>query len=298
MGLTWTEKKHMNKPLHFFMTLVLIFALTSFCNAQKAVTVSGEFQYQVPETVSIADAKKIAVDRAKNEAMAKEFGTVVSQTNTNTTKVVDGKVETDFTSIGGTESKGIWLSDTKEPEVKVLFENDVMVVDAKVWGKAREIKNSETDLEIKILCNGIESERFKDKDKFSIDFKTASKGYVAIFLRDDVIDNPIFCLLPYENENGEPREVKGNTIYTFLSAKDPTYPINKKYETTLTTEKAVEFNKIIIVFSKNKFTLPISENGTYVPETPTDKFNKWLRKNRINDETMQVVEKTVEIRKK
>lgn len=278
-----------------FSIILLAWALVG--NAQKAVSVSGEYRYVVPENVSITEAKSTAIERARNEAMAKEFGTVVSQTNTNTTKVVDGKVETDFTSIGGTESKGIWLSDTKEPEVKVLFENDVMVVEAKVWGKAREIKNSETELDITLLCNGIESERFKDKDKFSIDFKTASKGYVAIFLRDDVIDDPIFCLLPYENENGEPREVKGNTLYTFLSSKDPIYPRGLQ-ETTLTTEKAVEFNKIIIVFSKNKFNMPLSEEGQYIPEISADKFQKWLRKNRINDETMQVVEKTVEIRKK
>ena len=287
-----------------FSIILLITAL--ICHAQKVVSVSGEYRYLVPENVSITDAKNIAIEKARNEAMAAEFGTLVSQTSTNMMKTVDGKLETEFVSMGGTESKGIWLGDTKEPEVKVLFENDVMVVEAKVWGKAREIKNSDTELEITLLCNGVEGERFKDKDKFSIDFKTASKGYVAIFLRDDVIDDPIFCLMPYNNENGEPREVKGNTVYTFLSKKDPHYPLTmekngKTYKmppTTLTTEKAVEFNKIIIVFSKNKFTLPLSEDGKYVPETPTDKFYKWLRKNSINDETMQVVEKTVEIRKK
>lgn len=267
-------------------------------NAQKIVSVSGECQYQVPETVSIADAKKIAVDRARDDAMAKEFGTVVSQTNTSTTKVVDGKVETDFTSIGGTESKGIWIEDTKEPEINIYCDNGEITVEAKVWGKAREIKNSETEMDITLLCNGIESERFKDKDKFSIDFKAAAKGFVAIFLRTDNLDDPIYCLLPYDDENGEPREVKGNTLYTFLSYKDPIYPRGESKETTLTTEKAVESNTIIIVFSKNKFTMPLSDDGTYVPEIPTEKFQKWLHKNRIHDETWQVIEKTVEIRKK
>lgn len=275
---------------------IIILVLATVCNAQKPVNVSGEYRYVVPENVSMADARNIAIERARNEAMAKEFGTVVSQTNTNTTKVVDGKVETGFLSIGGTESKGLWLSDIKEPEVKVLFENDVMVVEAKVWGKAREIKNADTELEITLLCNGAENERFKDKDKFSVDFKTASKGFVAIFLRDENLD-PVYCLLPYENENGEAREVKGNTPYTFLSSKDPIYP-RRLQETTLTTEKSIEFNTIIIVFSKSKFNMPLSEEGQYVPEISADKFQKWLRKNRINDETMQVIEKTVEIRKK
>ena len=278
-----------------FIFSIILLVLTIVCNAQKAVNVSGEYRYVVPENVSITDAKNTAIERARNEAMAKEFGTVVSQTNTNTTKVVDGKVETDFTSIGGTESKGIWLSDTKEPEVKVLFENDVMIIEAKVWGKAREIKNSETELDIKILCNGTENERFKNGDRFSMNFKSASKGFVAIFLRDESLD-PIYCLLPYENENGEVRAIKSGTKYNFLSTQDPIYPFQE--ETILVTDKTVEYNTVIIVFSKNQFSLPISESGEFVPEISAEKFNKWLRKNRINDETMQVVEKTVEIRKK
>jgi len=272
----------------------MVFALV--CHAQKTVNVSGEYRYVVPENVSITDAKNIAIERAKNEALAKEFGTVVSQTNTSTMQTVDGKVETNFLSIGGTESKGIWLSDTKEPEISILYENDVMVVVAKVFGKAREIKNSETELEVTILCNGTKSDNFKNNDFLSVDFKAASKGYVAIFLRNDNIDDPVYCLLPYENENGEPRAVKSNATNTFLSTKDPIYPYSE--ETILVTDKIIEINKIIIVFSKNKFDIPLSEHGEFVDEIPAEKFNKWLRKNRINDETMQVIEKTVEIRKK
>lgn len=274
---------------------IILLALAIVGYAQRAVSVSGEYRYVVPDNVSRTDAKNIAIERARNEAMAKEFGTVVSQTNTTTTKVVDGKVETGFISMGGTESKGLWLDDTKEPEVKTFYENDVMVIVAKVWGKAREIKNAETEMDIKILCNGMENERFKNNDKFSIDFKSASKGYVAIFLRDENLD-PIYCMLPYENENGEVRAVKSGTKYNFLSTKDPIYPFRE--ETILVTDKTVEFNTILVVFSKNQFSLPISEDGEYVPEIPTDKFMKWLHKNRINDETMQVIEKTVEIRKK
>ena len=276
-----------------FSIILLAWALVG--NAQKAVSVSGEYRYVVPENVSITEAKSTAIERARNEAMAKEFGTVVSQTNTTTTKVVGDKVETGFISMGGTESKGLWLSDIKEPEVRTFYENDVLVVTAKVWGKAREIKNSETEMDIKILCNGVESENFKNNDKFSIDFKVASKGYVAVFLRDENLD-PIYCLLPYENENGEVRAVKSGTKYNFLSTKDPVYPFRE--ETILVTDKTVEFNTILVVFSKNQFSLPMSEEGEYVPEIPSDKFLKWLNKNRINDETMQVIEKTVEIRKK
>lgn len=274
---------------------IILLASALFCYAQKAVLVSGEYCYYVAENISITDAKKFAIERARNEAMAKEFGIIVSQTNTRKSIDIDGKAETEFVSMGGTESKGIWLGDTKEPEVKVFYENDGLVVIAKVEGRAREIRNAETELSIMLLCNDVENERFKNNDRFSVCFKSATKGFVAIFLSDELCET-YYCLLPYENEQGEVRAVKGNTEYVFLSTKDPNYPFEE--ETILVTDKILEYNTITFVFSKNQFNIPLSEMGTFVPEIPADKFKEWLRKNRINDETMQVVEKTIEIRKK
>lgn len=262
--------------------------------SQKPVRVSGEYRYTVPENVSISDAKNIAIERARLDAMAKEFGTLVSQTNTSTIMNIGGKSETDFVSVGGTESKGIWLEDTKEPKVEIVYENGMMVVLAEVEGKAREIKKSETELSIVLLCNGKPNEQFVHEDHFSVRFKAAAKGYVAIFMRDEAMET-IYCLLPYENEGGEARAVQGNQEYVFLSTEDPVYPFQE--ETILVTGKKLEYNTVTIVFSENQFAIPLSDNGVYVPELPADKFSKWLRKNRMNDETMQVIEKVVEIRK-
>jgi hypothetical protein len=273
---------------------IVLVVLSFVCIAQKAVHVSGEYRYVVPENVSMTEAKNTAIERARNEAMAKEFGTLVSQTNTTTNINVDGKSQTNFISVGGTESKGIWLADTKEPEVEVIFEDGTMVIIAKVAGRAREIKNAEAEMSVKLLCNGNESEHFKNNDKFSVKFKAATKGFVAIFLIDEMQET-VYCLMPYDSKRGEARAVKGSTEYTFLSTKDIEYPFEE--ETILVTDKTLEMNTVTIVYSKNQFNIPLSEEGEYVPEIPAEKFSKWLRKNRINDETMQVIEKTVEIRK-
>lgn len=274
---------------------IVLVVLSFICIAQKAVHVSGEYRYVVPENVSMTEAKNTAIERARNEAMAKEFGTMISQTNTTTSINVDGKSQTNFISVGGTESKGIWLADTKEPEVEVIYEDGTMVIIAKVAGRAREIRNAETEMSVKLLCNGNESEHFKNNDKFSVKFKAAAKGFVAVFLIDEMHET-VYFLMPYDSNKGEARAVKGNTEYTFLSTKDSEYPFEE--ETILVTDKAVEMNTVTIVFSKNQFNIPLSEEGEYVPEIPAEKFSKWLRKNRINDETMQVIEKTVEIRNK
>lgn len=278
--------------MKYFLSIILLLA-TLTCIAQKTVTICGEYRYIAPENVSPAEAKATATERARLEAMANEFGTNVSQTNLNTTRTNNGEAQNDFLSFGGTEVKGNWLGDTKEPEISVTYEQNQLVVTAKVCGKAREIANASVDLSVKVLCNGVESERFKNNDKLSVVLKTPVHGYLAIFLRDDV-NGIVACLLPYETENGKARKIKRNEFYTLLSTSDPLYPYRE--ETILVTEREQEFNTLIFVFSENEFAMPNTENGEYLPELSIPDFQKWLRRNRMRDEKMQTLEKIMEIR--
>ena len=269
-----------------------LFALTS--QAQRVATVCGEYRYTVPGETPLNRAKQIAIYKARNEAIANEFGQVVSQ-STNTTIHSSGtqsSVQSD--SYASTESKAIWLSDTKEPEVSIAYENDVMVITASVCGKARELKTAEVELRMQVVSNGIETERFKNNEKVAIHFKSPVNGYVSIFFRDDNA-GMIYCMMPYENEDGTAREVKSNKEYIYLSTEDPIYPYQE--ETILVTDKTVEFDTFILVFSKKDFSMPSSEAGEFVPELSVEDFQKWLRKNRINDETMQTIEKSIQIHK-
>ena len=280
--------------MSYTIYLILFLLLATTIHAQRVATVCGEYRYIVPGEVPLNRAKQIAIDKARNEAIANEFGQVVSQ-STNTTIHSSGtqsSVQSD--SYVSTESKAIWLSDTKEPEVSIAYENDVMVITASVCGKARELKMAEVELKMQVLNNGFESEQFRSNDKVSIMFKSPVSGYVAIFFRDDNA-GMIYCMMPYENEDGTAREVKSNKEYIYLSTEDPVYPYQE--ETILVTEKTVEFDTFILVFSKKDFSMPSSEAGEFVPELSVEDFQKWLRKNRINDETMQTIEKSIQIHK-
>ena len=280
--------------MRYTIYLILFLLLATTIHAQRVATVCGEYRYIVPGEVPLNRAKQIAIDKARNEAIANEFGQVVSQ-STNTTIHSSGtqsSVQSD--SYVSTESKAIWLSDTKEPEVSIAYENDVMVITASVCGKARELKMAEVELKMQVLNNGFESEQFRSNDKVSIMFKSPVSGYVAIFFRDDNA-GMIYCMMPYENEDGTAREVKSNKEYIYLSTEDPVYPYQE--ETILVTEKTVEFDTFILVFSKKDFSMPSSEAGEFVPELSVEDFQKWLRKNRINDETMQTIEKSIQIHK-
>ena len=273
---------------------ILFVLLAITIQAQHVTTVCGEYRYIVPGEIPLNRAKQIAIDKARNEAIANEFGQVVSQSTTTTIHTSDTKSEIQSDSYASTESKAIWLSDTREPEVSISYENDVMVITASVCGKARELKTAEVELRMQVVSNGIETERFRNNEKVAIRFKSPVNGYVSIFFRDDNA-GMIYCMMPYENEDGTAREVKSNKEYTYLSTADPIYPYQE--ETILVTEKTVEFDTFILVFSKKDFSMPSSEAGEFVPELSVEDFQKWLRKNRINDETMQTIEKTIQIHK-
>lgn len=268
------------------LTLILVFAAIN-CFAQKSVNVCGEYRYVVPENISREKAREIAVERARNKAMADVFGTIVSEVNT----VSVNNSETSFNMYGGTESKGLWLGDNSEPEINETIDGGFYVVNAKVCGKAKEIKSADVELWASTFSNGIESDKFRDKDRFTVKFKSPVKGHLAIFLLDD--NNLVSCLLPYES--GEAIAVNKKQEYVFLTKADPSYPWNE--ETILETRKEMEFFQIYFIFSKNTFAMPLTVDGEYVPELSKDKFEKWLLKNRIKDEGMQVIKKTIEIRK-
>ncbi len=276
------------------LLLTLFFPLVVL--AQKVKTVSGEYTYYAPENVSPEQARRIAIERARIEAIAAEFGTNVSQTNTTTVSNSNEQSETSFRAIGISDVKGDWLADTKEPEVSINFEGGMFVYTAKVEGKVRERKSSNIELQTTILCNGIESEKFKDKDVFTVRFKSAARGFLAIYLIDDNVEMA-YCLLPYENEQGMAREILAREEYTLVSIEDPKYP-PLSGKTIITTEKDIDFNRIVFIFSTTRFAMPLSNMGAYVDELSIEDFDKWLQRNRVDDAGMQIVQKTIEIRKK
>jgi len=277
------------------ISLLLLLTLSSLtAAAQKVRSVSGECTYCPPENVTLEQAKQMAVERARIDAIAREFGTNVSQMNTVATINSNGESATAFNSLGSTEVNGDWLADTKEPEIEIDYESGMLAITARVWGKARERKTADFELSVKLLCNGTESEKFRNNDRFSIRFRSPVKGYLSIYLVDDNL-RQAYCLLPYETEDGEAREIRNNAEYVLLSTEDPLYPYRE--ETILTTENEVDFNRIVLVFSTNRFVMPLTEQGTYLPELPTPEFDRWLQRCRTKDTAMYVMQKTIEIRK-
>ena len=141
--------------MHKFIFIFFIFILSTTAFAQKVKNVCGEYTFYAPENVSLSEAKRIALERAKLQALADEFGTVISQVNTSVVKDDNGKADSHFFSLSGTEVKGEWIEDKGEPKYTYDTdkENGTLVVTCSICGKAREIISAQIEFMAKVLRN-------------------------------------------------------------------------------------------------------------------------------------------------
>lgn len=274
----------------FILSLILS-SLTVF--AQKLKTVEGEYTYHAPENVTMEQAKRTALDRAMIQALADEFGTIVSQSNAMRVENKNGQTDIDFLSIGGSEVKGEWIETLGEPQYNIRYEGDMLIVSVKVKGKAREIVSAGIDFQAKVLRNGtddkFESDQFRSGDDLYLSFISPVSGYLAVYLVD--AENQAYCLLPYRNQTDGIYPVKANQRYMFFNAKDA--PQNERSyvdEYVMTCSRSSEQNQIYVIFSPNQFVKATDNqfNTTLPRELKSEDFQKWLSKCRKHDKEMNM----------
>ena len=275
----------------FVLLLISIFSSTVF--AQKVVTVEAEYIYHVPENVALETAKRTALDRAKIQAIADEFGTIVSQSNTTRIENKNGSSQVDYLSIGGSEIKGEWIETIGEPEYAISYEQGMLVVTCRVKGKAREIVAAQIDFKAKVLRNGtedkFEDDNFRSGDDLYLSFQSPIKGNLAVYLVD--ADRQAFCLLPYRNQTEGIYPVKANQPYLFFNERlAPQTERSYVDEYNMTCERSSEHNQIYIIFSPNQFAKAVDNNANEAlpRQLSYEDFNKWLVKCRKYDKDMNL----------
>lgn len=276
---------------HF--AILALWLLTTAAFAQKVKTVEGEYTYYAPENVTMEQAKRTALDRAMIQAIADEFGTIVSQQNATRVENQNGRSDIDFLSIGGSEVKGEWLETIGDPIYNIRYEGDMLIVHCKVKGEAREIVSAGIDFQAHILRNGtedkFESEQFRSGDDLYLSFKSPVSGYLAVYLID--AESQAYCLLPYRNQTDGIYPINANQRYLFFNIKEATL-IERPYvdEYVMTCEQESEQNQIYVVFSPNQF-VKAADNQTkeLLPrDLPFEDFQKWLVKCRKHDKDMNL----------
>lgn len=286
-----------------YLLILCLGVLPLFVSAQKEKKVCAEYVYMAPGNLSLDEAKKIALDRARLKAIADEFGTLVAQNNATLVKNENGDSDIRFSSFGWSEVKGEWLGDVGEPRFEIAFENGMMTVKVSVCGRAREIVREKIEIIARVLRNGMEarneSSEFKNGDDLYLLFQTPRKGYVAVYLVDH--EQNVYCLLPYRHDPQGVVSVVPNREYIFFSKKQTSgLPASVVDEYTLTSGSAEEINLVYILYSPNEFTKANDREAEeeVLPRALTfENFQKWKTRNMQRDAGMQVVEKQIRIRK-
>lgn len=271
--------------------------------AQGIKKVYGEYSYYAPENISIEDAKRTALSRAQIQALANEFGTMVSQHNTTTMQNNNGQSSTDFTSLSSSDVKGEWIETTSGPEYEIAYQQGMLVVKCRISGKARELTSKTTEFIARVLRNGkddrFESDSFRSGDDLFLSFQSSSDTYVAVYLIDN--SNTAYCLLPYVSSKEGKVFMEANKKYILFSADNAASLCNPSEvdEYTMTCEKSMETNYIYVICSPNAFVKAIDNVGDdgLPRELTFNDFEKWLTKNRNRDKDMQVDIKTITITK-
>ena len=260
--------------------------------AQKVQKVTATYTYHAPENVTLEQAKTTALDRAKIQAIADEFGTIVSQSNSTRIENRNGDSAVDFLSIGGSDVRGEWIETIGEPQYEIAYEQSMLVVKVSVKGRIREIVSAGIDISARILRNGtedrFESEEFRSGDDLYLSFVSPVDGYLAVYLVD--AEQRAYCLLPYRSQGGI-YKVAANRRYLFFNIKEAEAH-ERQYvdEYTMTCERSLEQNQIYVVFSPQPFA-KAADNATteLLPrELGFEDFQKWLAKSRGKDINMQV----------
>lgn len=252
-------------------------------------TVTGEYTFYGEKSDSPAECKRQALEGARLKALAKEFGTIVTQDVLQADRV-DSKGESNtFLSLSSTEVKGEWIADDGDPVFEISFDNnDNIIVHCKVKGKAREISNESTEFDAKVLRNGTNpgnaSSEFYEGDDLYLYFTAPVDGFVSVFL--SLEDGNVYQMLPYLSDTKGDAKIKKGRGYVFFdpSKADPSFGTPDQF--SIATDGDIEFNKIYVIFSPSYFAKPITRPRNSIEELPSmseSDFSKWLVKTRRND---------------
>lgn len=265
----------------------------SSINAQALKTICGSYTYYVPDTESTLVAKQNAAYHARVEALAAEYGRVVSMENTTLVKEVNGESNSFFYSGGGSSVKGEWLADVMQPEYEYSMEpkTGTQIITVNVCGKTREIRSINTALEARILRNGLddkhESNFFINGDDFYASFLAPVDGFLTIYWMSEDEDIEATPLLPYEKDKINTYPIVANQRYVFFHEPNKNNIFSNVSEYKVECSEKEELNTLYFVFSQKEYEKPLIKEGTVDFKT----FNQWLSKLQQVDLTAQVIRK-------
>ncbi len=275
----------------FLLILSLLQIMIGY--SQRVAKVSATYTYYAPETMSVEEAKRVALDRAKIQAIADEFGTIVSQSTSTIVSNINGETDSHFFSVGGSDVKGEWIETIGEPVYNISFAEHHLVIKCDVKGKIKETTPSKLHFETTFLRNGqtIPSSNieYSNGDEMSMQFQSSTNGFLILFFLVRNAD-VAYRILPYRQDSNTLQQIKANIQYTFFSKVNNNDSKNTEYidEFILTCDDKVERDAIYAIFSDNEYSVPnlkYDSNGLLYLNLQS--FKDWLaRVKRTSNDTL------------
>lgn len=288
--------------LKHITAIITFLSLTLAAAASDVKTVSGESTFYGESSHSLNDCKRFALEQARIAALAREFGTTISQ-DVYQRDVVSGTTESNyFSMLNRTEVNGEWLADEGEPQYTVGHDADNnFVVTCRIRGKARRLTNEAAEFAASVLRNGNEKRfadtRFHDGDDMKLYFRAPVAGYLAVYLIDD--RRNVYSLLPYSTASDGIVRTARDKDYIFFDAAKADKAFGQPDELVITLEGDVERNQLYVLFSPNPFTRALDNSAAAgLPRSLSyDEFTRWLTNARKRDPRMGMKVMHLEITK-
>jgi hypothetical protein len=295
------------------MVLVSFLMGTTFLYSQssRSKKIEGEYQMILPDDLSYAEAKVMAITHARIEALKAAFGEVVIQGNTTYLRSIDQNDKVDskqlFNLIADSYVNGEWIKDRQAPLVSIeqKADFDEVWIRAKVKGYGKPLPERLISFEFSFFSelgnNANSTQSFSEGDNFYLKFKASQSGYLYLFM-DDLENQTTSTIFPLE------KEITGYASTNFVEENQRLLLFhenssNAKYELGAykSKKKPLETVKIYILFSpKTPLLLPddsklqeerVVRSGEYsiLPfnSMPMEAFQSWLHTLRAKNKSLQ-----------
>lgn len=215
----------------------------------------------------------------------------------------NGKSDVRFSSVGHSNVNGEWVETLDQPRYDINYEEGMLVVSVKVKGRIRKLTSPKIDLAVNLLRNGTdlkyESTDFHNGDDMYLHFLSPVSGHLLVYLVDHTAQQA-YCLLPYSQQADAAQPIEQGRDYLFFSAQS--VPADQRAvvdEYTLTTDKTMEQNEVVVVFSTDE--LVKANTSASIGQLPrameVDHFNKWLSALRTTNQKTQIIYKPITLKK-
>lgn len=287
------------KQIVFGILFAFCCSMTVFAVADEKVY--GKMTYVGDRKLSIEENEQNCIEQARINALADKFGTTIRDLTKDEYFGDGGNSSNSFQHLTAASVKGRWLRDTKDPVLHMYFDSEnQFIIECEVWGEAREIKAAGIDLKWNICAGtpseGSISEVFNHKQRLYIPFRSPIDGYVNVYLIDE--NDVVNCLLPYREDRDGVFDVQGGSDYMFFDREN--LPSKYPHHYIMTTTSPSSRNKLVMVFSKNRFSKCNVNRGdkVHLDDIPLNDFNKWIMNCQAQDDDFIVQEKWVKVIKR